>query len=311
MENDLNYEAEANLVKVDVNLNLDCVVGQPAAISLLRRLVDQIKYASVFEYWGISKPVGLALVGPPGVGKTLSIRALANEVNCPLMELKYEDIASHLYDESIRRLATFREQATAIARDYGHIIILIDEGDIFFQSRSDKNTHASDVKKTSFFLRWLDGDLEGTDDITLVVTSNNWDSVDPAIRRPGRFLKVEYNRLKPEDISEAFQIHIDLAEKRTGKKLFNLENLDFLKNRINQIPGAGINAIVNIALELKAQEQLSLLKESGFTEETLTLSAIKESIVPLIDEDDLIIAINKYLLEINPQKERGIGFAGS
>ena len=40
-------------------------------------------------------------------------------------------------------------------------LLSIDEGDIFFQSRSDKNTHASDVKKTSFFLRWLDGDLVG------------------------------------------------------------------------------------------------------------------------------------------------------
>jgi ATP-dependent 26S proteasome regulatory subunit len=301
-------EAAAVLVKVESHLTLDCVVGQPEAIKILRKLVDQIQFTSLFERWGIEKPKALALTGPPGVGKTLSIRALANEVNCPLMELKYEDIASHLYDESIRRLAAFKDQAIEIAKIHGHIIILIDEGDIFFQNRSDSNTHNSDVKKTSFFLRWLDGDLEGTQDLTLVVTSNNWEVVDPAIKRPGRFFQIEYKTLTKNDIIEAFKVHLDLFEKRTDRKLFNITNLSSINFDIGELSGADVKAIIEVALGEKAQEHLALIQSSVDLSALPLEEAMLLNSPSLIDNKDLEKALKIYTDKLDSQGLKGIGF---
>ena len=301
-------DAAAALVKVESHLTLDCVVGQDSAIKILRKLVDQIQFTALFERWGVEKPKALALTGPPGVGKTLSIRALANEVDCPLMELKYEDIASHLYDESIRRLAAFKDQAADIAKIHGHIIILIDEGDVFFQNRSDSNTHNSDVKKTSFFLRWLDGDLEGVQDLTLVVTSNNWDTVDPAIKRPGRFLQIEYKSLTKSDIIEAFRVHFDLFEKRTERKLFDIKNLSSIDFNLGEISGADVKAIIELALEGKAQEHLLLIQNSESLNELPLDEAILLSSPSLVGDNDLKRAIRVYADKLSSKGLKGIGF---
>ena len=172
-----------SLVQIDHNLRLEHVVGQEEAISQLKDLVNRIKYSAHYESWGVDKPKALALTGPPGVGKTFSLRALANEAGCPLVQLCYEDLASHFYDEAIRRLGVFKAEVEKLAEEHGHVLVLIDEADSFFQSRFDSNTHASDKKKTNFFLRWIDGDLEGSSNFTIVATSNAWDTIDPAFRR--------------------------------------------------------------------------------------------------------------------------------
>jgi transitional endoplasmic reticulum ATPase len=303
-----NLERDSVLTKVNKDLRLSHVIGQPQAVSVLRRLVNQIKYTSLFEWWGLEKPKALALVGEPGTGKTFSIRALANEVDCPLMELKYEDIASHLYDESIKRLAAFKEQAAEIAEFYGHIIILIDEGDVFFQDRSNGNVHASDVKKTTFFLRWLDGDLEGTQDITLVVTSNNWDLVDAAIRRPGRFLKVEYKKLTKEDVVDVLKTHIDLYEKKVGHALFKEFEIDQLDASVGEISGADVKSILDRVLEQKALEQLEMILSDKKLAELPIEEAVKQIEKPLISASELAIGIDKFIDERLDGEERKVGF---
>jgi SpoVK/Ycf46/Vps4 family AAA+-type ATPase len=181
-------------------------------VKSLKELVKRIAHSDIFDLWAVDKPKALALTGPPGVGKTFSVRALANEVNCPLMELCYEDIASHLYDESIRRLSTFKKQVDAISAEEGHVLILIDEADSFFQSRFDTDAHAADKKKTNFFLRWIDGDLEGSTNFTIIAASNAWENIDPALRRSGRFVEIKYGALSSEDVEKALLVHIELAE---------------------------------------------------------------------------------------------------
>jgi len=301
-------ERDSALSKVDPNITLEHVVGQGEAIATLRRLVNQIKYTPLFAWWGLEKPKALALVGEPGTGKTFSIRALANEVECPLMELKYEDIASHLYDESIKRLAAFKEQASEIAAHYGHIIILIDEGDVFFQDRSNGNVHASDVKKTTFFLRWLDGDLEGTQDITLVVTSNNWDLVDAAIRRPGRFLKVDYKKLNKEDIINVFRTHIDLYEKKASHKLFGEIALDEFEVDIEDVSGADVKSIIDMVLEKKAMSQLDIILEDKALSILPIAEAMKLLDNELITTEELASGVEHFIDSRLDGDERKVGF---
>tara|TARA_R110002126_G_scaffold9539_7_gene43031 strand:+ start:4190 stop:5110 length:921 start_codon:yes stop_codon:yes gene_type:complete len=253
-------EEEADIgsrVLIDEHLRLSHVVGQDEAVKSLRGLVKRIVHADIFDLWAVDKPKALALTGPPGVGKTFSIRALANEVKCPLMELCYEDIASHLYDESIRRLSSFKKQVEAISDLEGHVLILIDEADSFFQSRFDSDAHAADKKKTNFFLRWIDGDLEGATNFTIIAASNAWENVDPALKRSGRFVEIKYDSLSPEDVEKALLVHIDLAEKNAGRQLFKKFKMGGL-TLPEGISGADVKEMVSEACLDKA---LFFLKE--------------------------------------------------
>jgi len=290
-------------VKIDPHLRLDHVVGQPEAISRLRDLVKRIKWPEVYQSWGVMKPKAIALVGPPGVGKTFAIRALANEVECPLLELKYEDVATHLYDEAIRRLQMFKNQAEVLAREFGHVMILIDEAEVFFRSRFDVNTHSSDEKKTNFFLRWIDGDLEGADGFTIIASTNAWDTIDPAMRRPGRFVKIDFKALSPEDVLIALGVHMDLAEIRTGRVMFDRSGLEDLKDSLPEITGADVKEIIDETLLNKANEQLDLLLSQD-SNDIIDFSNLK---IGLISGLDLASVLTKYKKQ-NKLMKKGVGF---
>jgi ATP-dependent 26S proteasome regulatory subunit len=264
--------AASTLVKLDPQLKLSHVVGQPEAIAKLRDLLRRIKHPVVYETWGVSKPKAIALVGTPGSGKTLAIRALANEAECPLMELKYEDIASSQYDEAIKRLAIFKEQADVVSKEYGHVIILIDEADIFFQNRFDNNTHNSDEKKTTFFLRWIDGDLEGSDNFTIIAASNVWDTVDPAIKRSGRFIKIEFKSLSSKDILECIKVHAGMVETKTNRIIFDLTGLEELEGLVVDLTGADVKEVIDSVLLAKANKYLDL----HLTEDPGTMIGVEE-----------------------------------
>jgi ATP-dependent 26S proteasome regulatory subunit len=296
-------ELTASRVKIDPHIKLNHVVGQPEAIAHLRDLVKRIKWPEIYQSWGVSKPKAIALVGPPGVGKTFAIRALANEVACPLLELKYEDVATHLYDEAIRRLSMFKSQAEAIAKEFGHVLILIDEADVFFRSRFDSNTHNSDEKKTNFFLRWIDGDLEGSDGFTIIASSNAWDIVDPAIRRPGRFVRIDFKTLSPEDVLTAIEVHMDLAEAKTGRRMFDRSDLAELKSILPEITGADVKEIVDETLLNKANEQLDLLlsQDSGDVIEFSNLG------IGLVSAANVASVLEKYKKQ-NKLVKKGVGF---
>lgn len=296
-------QATSARIKVDPSVTLDCVVGQPEAIAKLRDLVRRIRWPEVYSLWGVSKPKAIALTGPPGVGKTHSIRALANEVDCPLMELKYEDLATHLYDEAIRRLSAFKAQAEEISREHGHVLILIDEADVLFQSRFDSNSHNSDEKKTNFFLRWIDGDLEGSDGFTIIAASNAWDTVDPAMRRSGRFIRIDFKALSPQDIVEAIKVHVRLAERKTGRQMFDLTGIDEITMSLVGVTGADVKEIIDLALVSRANEHLDLLlkeENSGIVDVDITQ-------IGLITVPNLVKVMNDYMKKQLPSK-KGIGF---
>ena len=303
MDQSDNNQSTGIRVKVDPNITLDCVVGQDEGIAKLRDLVRRIKWPEVYSLWGVSKPKAIALVGPPGVGKTHTIRALANEVDCPLMELKYEDLATHLYDEAIRRLSAFKAQAEEISKEHGHVLILIDEADVFFQSRFDTNSHNSDEKKTNFFLRWIDGDLEGADGFTIIAASNAWDNVDPAMRRSGRFVRIDFKALSPQDLIAAIKVHVQLAEKRVGRKMFDLAGIDGMASSLRGVTGADIKEIIDLALVTRADLHLDLLLQS----EALQAADVDPSLIGLITVDDVVGVMNLYMKKQLPNK-KGIGF---
>lgn len=242
----MNKEATELCVDLDKNLKLEHVVGQQHAVQELRSVLLQIKHSDYFSTWGLEKPKALALTGPPGCGKTHSVRAFANELDCALVPLSYEDIASTAFDGSTVLLHQFKDGVESLMEDYGHVVIFIDEADSFFQSRFNLNSHPSDKKRLNFFLRWIDGDLGNTKkDFTFIITTNAWDEMDPALRRPGRFKKIEYGLLSKDDVVNVFKVHMDLLNLRAKRKVLDPNLLDRLPGFPDELTGADIKHLLD------------------------------------------------------------------
>ncbi|XP_061144051.1 ATPase family AAA domain-containing protein 2-like isoform X1 [Syngnathus typhle] len=172
---------------IDRTVRFGNIGGLSRHISSLKEMVVfPLLYPEVFERFHIQPPRGCLFSGPPGTGKTLVARALANE--CSQGERKVSffmrkgaDCLSKWVGESERQLRHLFEQAHQMRPS----IIFFDEIDGLAPVRSSRQDqiHSSIV---STLLALMDG-LDGRGEIVVIGATNRIDSIDPALRRPGRF----------------------------------------------------------------------------------------------------------------------------
>ncbi len=148
----------------------------------LREIVElPMKHPEIFKHLGIEPPKGVLLYGPPGVGKTLLAKALANEVGAYFVAINGPEIMSKFYGESEQRLREIFDEA----RKNAPAIIFIDEIDAIAPKREEV---VGEVEKrvVSQLLTLMDG-LGERGRVIVIGATNRPDAVDPALRRPGRF----------------------------------------------------------------------------------------------------------------------------
>lgn len=179
--------ADADPLGVDLNVNFDSVGGLQGHIDQLKEMVSlPLLYPEIFQRFHIVPPRGVLFHGPPGTGKTLLARALANSVSSEGRKVSFymrkgADTLSKWVGEAERQLRLLFEEA----RKNQPSIIFFDEIDGLAPVRSSKQEqiHASIV---STLLALMDG-MDGRGQVIVIGATNRPDSVDPALRRPGRF----------------------------------------------------------------------------------------------------------------------------
>jgi len=148
----------------------------------IREIVElPLKHPELFEKLGIEPPKGILLYGPPGVGKTLLAKALANEIGAYFIAINGPEIMSKYYGESEARLRQIFEEAKKNAP----AIIFIDEIDAIAPKREEV---VGEVEKrvVAQLLALMDG-LEERGKVIVIGATNRPNAIDPALRRPGRF----------------------------------------------------------------------------------------------------------------------------
>ncbi|MEM1649974.1 MAG: AAA family ATPase, partial [Sulfolobales archaeon] len=156
--------------------------GMKNIIMKVRELVElPLKYPEIFRRLGIEPPKGILLYGPPGVGKTLLAKALANESGAYFIAINGPEIMSKFYGESEQRLREIFEEA----RKNAPAIIFIDEIDAIAPKR-DEVIGEVERRVVAQLLTLMDG-LQGRGDVIVIGATNRIHAVDPALRRPGRF----------------------------------------------------------------------------------------------------------------------------
>uniref|UniRef100_A0A8C3PYW7 ATPase family AAA domain-containing protein 2 n=1 Tax=Chrysolophus pictus TaxID=9089 RepID=A0A8C3PYW7_CHRPC len=200
--------ADVDPMQIDSSVRFDAVGGLSDHISALKEMVIfPLLYPEVFERFKIQPPRGCLFYGPPGTGKTLVARALANECSqgnrrVAFFMRKGADCLSKWVGESERQLRLLFDQAYQMRPS----IIFFDEIDGLAPVRSSKQDqiHSSIV---STLLALMDG-LDSRGEVVVIGATNRLDSIDPALRRPGRFdREFLFGLPNKEARKEIFKIH--------------------------------------------------------------------------------------------------------
>ncbi|MCS7115955.1 MAG: CDC48 family AAA ATPase [Nitrososphaerota archaeon] len=218
--------------------------GLKEEVRRLREIVElPLRHPEIFQRLGIDPPNGVLLYGPPGCGKTLIAKALANESEAHFISISGPEIMSKYYGESEAKLRKIFQEA----KENAPSIIFIDEIDAIAPKREEV---LGDVEKrvVAQLLALMDG-LSERSGVIVIGATNRPESIDPALRRPGRFdREVEIGVPNMEDRLEILQIHT------RGMPLADDVNLKELAKELHGYTGADLKALCREAA-LKALER--------------------------------------------------------
>ncbi|PSQ50404.1 ATPase [Halobacteriales archaeon SW_7_65_23] len=275
-EVELREEPIAGFEKTGSGITYEDIGGLQKEIQRVREMVElPMKHPQIFKKLGIEPPQGVLLHGPPGTGKTLLAKAVANETSASFFSI----------GESEQQLREIFEDATEEAPS----IIFIDELDSIAPKREDV-TGEVERRVVAQLLTMMDG-LESRGQVIVIAATNRVDSVDPALRRPGRFdREIEIGVPDETGRREILQIHT------RGMPLSDDVNLGKLAEETHGFVGADIESLTKEAA-MKALRRY--LPEIDLDEEDIPPSLIDRMI---IKRDDFRGALN----EVSPSAMREV-----
>jgi len=199
------------------------------SIGGLANQIDQIRdavelpylHADLFKSYHLRPPKGVLLYGPPGCGKTLIAKAVANslakqvalktgmgEGRSYFLNIKGPELLNKYVGESERRIRLVFQRARQKASEGSPVIIFFDEMDSLFRTRG--SGVSSDVENTIVpqLLSEIDG-VEKLENVIIIGASNREDMIDPAILRPGRLdVKIKIDRPDAEGAIDIFSKYL-------------------------------------------------------------------------------------------------------
>ncbi len=180
----IRMESKKSGVTAPTKISYEDIGGLGNQIQRIREMIElPLRYPQIFERLGIDPPKGVFLYGPPGTGKTLIARAVANETDAYFSHISGPEIMGKFYGESEARLRKIFEDAQA----HAPAIIFIDEIDSIAPKREEMGGEKQVERRVvAQLLSLLDG-LESRGHVIVIGATNIPNSIDPALRRPGRF----------------------------------------------------------------------------------------------------------------------------
>jgi transitional endoplasmic reticulum ATPase len=229
-------------------INYEDIGGLKSQLSKIRELVElPLRHPEIFSRLGIKPPKGILLYGPPGTGKTLLARAIANETEASFFSISAPEIVNKFYGESEKKLRELFEEAEQSSPS----VIFIDEIDAIATKREETQ---GDVEKrvVAQLLTLMDG-LNKSNKVIVIAATNRPDSLDEALRRPGRFdRELEIGVPKADDRLEILKIHTRGMPLELPKnfKVYEGELKKYIKDSVVGVKSDGVKRGF-VALNLK------------------------------------------------------------
>ncbi|MDG5760683.1 proteasome-activating nucleotidase [Natronococcus sp. A-GB1] len=263
LEAETDARAQAMEITERPEVDYTDIGGIDEQVKEVREAVEQpLTNPELFEEVGIDPPSGVLLHGPPGTGKTMLAKAVANETDATFIKMAGSELVRKFIGEGSRLVRDLFE----MAREREPAIIFIDEIDAVATTRTESKTSGdAEVQRTMMqLLSEMDG-FEARGEIRIIAATNRFDMLDRAILRPGRFDRlIEVPEPSQEGREQILAIHtrdmnvddeVDfaaLAEETDGYSGAEIESL---------ATEAGMFAIRNDREEVRQQDFLDALEK--------------------------------------------------
>ena len=268
MEKLPKQEVEDLLLEEVPNIGYADIGGLDTQIEAIRDAIElPYLYPNEYKEFNLSPPKGVLLYGPPGCGKTLIARAVANsiaervrketgrdDVRGYFINIKGPELLNKYVGETERKIREVFQKARDKSSEGFPVIIFFDEMDSLFRSRG--MGISSDMESTLVpqFLAEIDG-IENLRDVIVIGASNRQDLLDPAVLRPGRLdVKIKIDRPNLEGSKDIFAIYLT-------------PGLPFSENVRQKFDG-DTQAIAKHFIEEAANEMYATTDENRFIEVT-------------------------------------------
>ncbi len=222
MEKLPKLEVEDLLLEEVPDIKYSDIGGLNEQIEAIRDAIETpYLYPSEYKEFQLKPPKGVLLYGPPGCGKTLIAKAVANSLAARVREqtgrddiesyfinIKGPELLNKYVGETERKIREVFQKAKDKSKEGVPVIIFFDEMDSLFRSRG--MGISSDMESTVVpqFLAEIDG-VEGLRDVVVIGASNRQDLLDPAVLRPGRLdIKIKVDRPEAEGAKDIFAIYL-------------------------------------------------------------------------------------------------------
>ncbi len=233
-----------------IDVTYEDIGGLTDEVKKIREMVElPLKHPELFTRLGIEPPKGVLLHGAPGTGKTLLAKAVANETNAHFIHLDAPQVMSKYVGEAEKKIRDIFEEAEKNAP----AIIFIDEIDAIASKREESYGEV-ERRVVAQLLTTLDG-LKARGKVVVIAASNRPNSIDPALRRPGRFdREIELGVPKADARKQILKIHT------RNMPLIEDVNIDELARITHGFVGADLEVLCKEAAMVILRKLLPELK---------------------------------------------------
>jgi proteasome-associated ATPase len=300
----------------------DKIGGLGEQIEILRDSVElPYAYPDVFAQHKLNPPKGILLYGPPGCGKTLIAKAVANslaksieqrtgkQTTAYFLNVKGPELLNKYVGETEHKLREVFKKARDKASEDVPVVIFFDEMDSLFRMRGSGISSDMEATVVAQFLSEIDG-VESLKNVIVIGASNRQDLIDPAVLRPGRLdLKVKVNRPGREAAREIFSKYLtaELPFHETARQRYGDDGERIASGMIEDtIERMYRTDDENKFLEVtyaKGEREIFYFKDfaSGAMIENIVARAKKKAVKRTIDHDERGIRVEDLIEAVNDE----------
>lgn len=272
-------------VKSSNGIKFTDVAGEDEAKENLTEIVEYLHDPDKYKEIGASMPKGILLVGPPGTGKTMLVKAVAGEANVPFFSMSGSEFVEMFVGMGASKVRDLFKQA----KEKAPCIVFIDEIDAIGKKR-DGQVGGNDEREQTLnqLLTEMDG-FEGNNGVIILAATNRPESLDPALLRPGRFdrrVPVELPDLKGRE--EILKVH--------ARKIKVADNVDFNKiaRMASGASGAELANIVNEAALRAVRDGRKFATQADLEESIeVVIAGYQKKNAILTDKEKRIVAYHE------------------